>query len=142
VPAYTGSDVDEHVPAHYGNQMAFELLGQGFTVIYLSLGTVPSTAKEFIEVLKTISATDTNKTDIWGIFKDKASYDFRFVTHGLLSAHDTHEVAAAKNAYETAVSTVATKEADYNNAKADNDAYKLTEGYDRNSTEAKTKQKA
>ena len=143
-PVYNGTDADDHVPAHYGNQMAYELLGQGYQVIYYSLGKVPSTAKEFIKVLKTISATDGDtknnipNTDIWGIFKDKASYDFRFVTHGLLSAHDTHDIATAKQAKEAAEAKVTAKQAAFDEAKAAHDAIKNAEGYNADSTEAKT----
>ncbi len=136
-PVFTGDDIDDHVPAHYGNQMAYELLGQGFQVIYLSLGTVPSKAKEIIEKLKLISDAGT-----WEIFKDKASYDFRFVTHGLLTAHDTHEVTKAKEVYDAAATTVTTKETTYNTAKAANDTLKAAEGYDATTSEAKAAQVA
>jgi hypothetical protein len=77
-----------HVPPHYGNQMAYELLKQSYpTVIYISLGKIPEDADDAIKVLK-----DITKEDAWEIFKDKASYDFRFITHGFLSAHDTPAV--------------------------------------------------
>ena len=136
-PVFIGGDIDDHVPAHYGNQMAYELLGQGYQVIYYSLGTVPSTAKEIIEVLKTI--TDANN---WEIFKDKASYDFRFVTHGLLSAHDTHDLAAAKQAKEAAEAKVTAKQTAFNEAKAAHDDIKNAEGYNADSSEAKAAAKA
>lgn len=147
-PEFSGTDEldpkDDHVPAHYGNQMAYELLGQGYQVIYYSLGTVPSKASEFIKVLKTISATDTNKTDIWGIFKDKASYDFRFVTHGLLAAHDTHDVAKAAANKAAAEEAKTAKESAYTAAQTANETYKAEQGasYDVNAAEAKAKQKA
>ena len=128
----------EHVPAHYGNQMAYELLGQGYPcVIYYSLGVVPATADEAIAALKKITDPDN-----WAIFKDKASYDFRFVTHGLLSAHDTHDVAAAKKAKENAESALTTAQKTLDDALAANEELKATEGYNAESTEAKAAEKA
>lgn len=56
------------VEQHYGNRMAYHLLNLGYTVIY--------------KVIDRIS--DMNSETFWDIFKDKASYDFRFVSHGLL----------------------------------------------------------
>lgn len=122
-PEFPGTDEWAlHVPPHYGNQMAYELLKQGYpTVIYISLGKVPETAQEAITALKNIA-----KEDAWEIFKDKASYDFRFITHGFLSAHNTPKAAeleaesekkqaeakaatAAREAADTALTT-ATKE--------------------------------
>lgn len=91
---------DANVPAHYGNQMAYELLGQGYpSVIYISLGKVPDTSEKITEVLRKISDPDT-----WEIFKDKASYDFRFVTHGLLTSCDNHDTVAATAAKDAAIS--------------------------------------
>ena len=53
---------------HYGKRMAYELLNLGYTVIYAPIESVTELADE----------------SFWEIFKDKASYDFRFVSHGLL----------------------------------------------------------
>jgi hypothetical protein len=61
---------------HYGNQMAYELLKQGYSVIYLPLE--PETCVTKLTDAKT-----------WEIFKDKANYDFRFVCHGLLESSST-----------------------------------------------------
>ena len=55
---------------HYGNQMAYELLNMGYSIVFK-----PITAIQEL--------TDEN---FWEIFKDKASYDFRFITHGLLES--------------------------------------------------------
>jgi hypothetical protein len=55
---------------HYGNQMAYELLNMGYSVVY-----------------KPIKAIDElTDSKFWEVFKDKASYDFRFITHGLLES--------------------------------------------------------
>ena len=136
---------------HYGNQMAYELLGQGYPcVIYISLGSVPKTDIEIHNVLKTISGTDPNNTDIWEIFKDKASYDFRFITHGLLNSCETHDTSEAKAAMDEAerdmgepyTDWINAKEAEtsaqalLDNAEEDEQALKNQEGYDAASEEA------
>jgi hypothetical protein len=56
------------VEYHYGNRMAIHLLDLGYTVIY--------------KVINQVSEMDDE--NFWAIFKDKASYDFRFVSHGML----------------------------------------------------------
>ena len=58
----------EVIEYHYGNKMAYELLKLGYQVIY--------------RVIESVS--DMADANFWEIFKDKASYDFRFVSHGLL----------------------------------------------------------
>ena len=60
---------------HYGNQMAYELLNLGYSVIYRPINS--------------INELTDDKT--WEIFRDKASYDFRFVTHGLLESSSISE---------------------------------------------------
>jgi len=88
-----------HVPPHYGNQMAYELLKQGYpTVIYMSLGKIPESAADAIKAMK-----DVTKEDAWEIFKDKASYDFRFITHGFLSAHNTPKAAQLETEMNKAI---------------------------------------
>lgn len=59
---------------HYGNQMAYELLKLGYTVIY--------------KPIKPENIDEVKKESFWEIFKDKASYDFRFITHGLLKTSE------------------------------------------------------
>lgn len=70
------------VPDHYGNQMAYELLKMGYPVIYLPIGQGAGTKAEIVERLYKLEDEDT-----WAIFKDKASYDFRFVISGLLKSN-------------------------------------------------------
>lgn len=53
---------------HYGNQMAYELLKLGYPILYKPIGSI----------------ADLTDSATWKIFKDKANYDFRFITHGLL----------------------------------------------------------
>jgi hypothetical protein len=57
--------------SHYGNQMAYELLRLGYSVVYLPIK--PDTC-----------AATLIDANTWEIFKDKANYDFRFIHHGLL----------------------------------------------------------
>lgn len=66
---------------HYGNQMAYELLKMGYTVIYAPISSI----------------SDLTDENFWAVFKDKASYDFRFITHGLLeSSSEMAELASSK----------------------------------------------
>ena len=69
----TGSEVD-----HSGNRMAYELLNLGYQVIY--------------KVIKEIS--EMADESFWSVFKDKASYDFRFISHGLLNSKTDAEYMA------------------------------------------------
>ena len=55
---------------HAGNRMAYELLGLGYQVIYVVVNDISEMARE----------------DFWDIFRDKASYDFRFVSHGAMKS--------------------------------------------------------
>lgn len=91
---YTTKDtaLESRLPAHYGNQMAYELLKMGYPVIYINLGApYKSTTKSADGTEKVLSAAELMKklgefSDTWEIFRDKASYDFRFVSHGLLTS--------------------------------------------------------
>ncbi len=82
------TELEAKLPAHYGNQMAYELLKMGYPIIYINLGVPYKTKKadgevaSAAELMKPLGSFDTT----WGIFKDKASYDFRFVSHGLLTS--------------------------------------------------------
>ena len=77
---------------HYGNQMAYELLKMGYSVVYKSLGNYKD-YKSFKDVIDAI--TDEKS---WEIFRDKASYDFRFITHGLLSSEAINPADEARKA--------------------------------------------
>jgi hypothetical protein len=88
--------LDDELPVHYGNQMAYELLKMGYPIIYINLGTSygpeldekgVATGNIIIDAaqkMKKLGEFD----DTWAIFKDKASYDFRFVSHGLLTSQE------------------------------------------------------
>jgi hypothetical protein len=73
---------------HYGNQMAYELLTMGYNVIY--------------KVVTKAAIADLGSESFWSDFKDKASYDFRFVTHGLLESTG-FATADIKKSYEEKV---------------------------------------
>lgn len=78
-PAYTQfvvlADIgyDEIVQSHYGNQIAWELLGLGYTVLYKELQ----------------DTTYLEQESFWAPLKDKAAYDFRYIISGLLEGNST-----------------------------------------------------
>lgn len=74
---------------HYGNQMAYELLNMGYTVIY--------------KPVERDAIADLCEESFWRDLKDKSNYDFRFVTHGLLESNEL----ADKVAYTAAVDRLA-----------------------------------
>lgn len=59
---------DEGAGISYGNQIAYELLGLGYPVLY-----------KVIDDISELSDSDT-----WVDFEDKANYDFRFIINGLI----------------------------------------------------------
>jgi hypothetical protein len=141
-----------NVPAHYGNQMAYELLKQGYpSVIYISLGKVPSTNEEITKALRKISDAAN-----WEIFKDRASYDFRFITHGLLTSCKTHDIELAEiavteaekaleeaeAALEAAEKVLTDATAKLETAEADKKALEDSEDYIKTSPEAVAAEKA
>lgn len=68
---------------HYGNQIAYELLGLGYTILY--------------KVIK--ETADLSNSEWWKPLKDKSLYDFRYIISGLLgtsAAISTEMVAVAK----------------------------------------------
>lgn len=65
----TGTDAIEAQEAtHYGNQIAYELLRMGYTVLYKELSGL----------------TDLADSDWWKPLKDKSLYDFRYLVSGLI----------------------------------------------------------
>ena len=69
---------------HYGNRMAYELLNLGFSVIYKPIKSQKEVWDE----------------NTWEIFKDKVSYDFRFISHGLLESDETELTKTSGTGYE------------------------------------------
>jgi hypothetical protein len=83
---------------HYGNQIAWELLGMGYTVLYkyLDRDLLALENSEAAATSGTESATAENNTanikfikelenyDFWSCLTDRATYDFRYILSGLL----------------------------------------------------------
>lgn len=68
---------------HYGNQIAYELLGMGYTVLYKRID----------------SSSSLNQESFWRPLKDKTLYDFRYLISGVLSGNIeiySHMVDVAK----------------------------------------------
>lgn len=64
---------DEIKEAHYGNQIAYELLGLGYTVLYKRIEDSASLEDE----------------EFWRPLKDKTLYDFRYLMSGLVRGNLT-----------------------------------------------------
>jgi hypothetical protein len=63
--------VDEEKGEQYGNQIAYELLGLGYTILYKKLSL----------------QEELSSANFWNCLKDKAMYDFRYVITGLLTGN-------------------------------------------------------
>lgn len=78
---------------HYGNQMAYELLGLGYKVLYKGLNLNESgeldTDPDIIKTLK-----DDN---FWAPLKDKGTYDFRYIVSGLINADSSSIIKIQNN---------------------------------------------
>lgn len=82
---------------HYGNQMAYELLNAGYSVLYVPLARAQLVSCSDEDVDKVLSEDSKAAVltaisylvsdEFWSVFKDKASYDFRFICHGLLTSN-------------------------------------------------------
>lgn len=75
---------------HYGNQMAYELLNLGYSIIYKPINSINEMRSE----------------SFWEIFKDRANYDFRFITHGLLESSISGETATRLSEVKAAISAL------------------------------------
>jgi hypothetical protein len=96
---------DVAIPAHYGNQIAYELLGLGYTVYYVNMGEFYPTRNLIGEDGKEVLETKEDGTEgpiniglenifealkglgretFWAELRDKTTYDFRFVLTGFL----------------------------------------------------------
>lgn len=97
--------VDVAIPAHYGNQIAYELLGLGYTVYYVNMGEYHPTktlvgedGKEVLEekedgTMGPINIGQENvfealkslgRETFWAELRDKTTYDYRFVLTGFM----------------------------------------------------------
>ena len=97
---------------HYGNKMAYELLKLGYSIVYKPITYVD----------------EMYEPKFWDIFKDKASYDFRFICHGLLETnHDRASFNVLKAQRDAAANDITKLSDIYTIAKAtveNSDAYK------------------
>ena len=74
-----GNDKESY--SSFGNQIAYELVCLGYTVLFKKVGTV----------------TDINDYDsFWACLEDKANYDFRYVCTGLLDENKSANEAITK----------------------------------------------
>ena len=73
---------------HYGNQMAYQLLRLGYTVVYKPIESVLPIEDSVVTSAETAKASffDLFSESFWRPFRDRASYDFRFISHGLLES--------------------------------------------------------
>ena len=77
-----GQDAKE-ISNQIGNQIAYELLGMGYPILYKKLE----------------EEKDLEDEDFWEPLKDKATYDFRFIINGLLANTDKANKEIIKVAY-------------------------------------------
>ena len=79
---------DVAIPAHYGNQIAYELLGLGYTVYYVNMGEFYPTKEEGKEKVGLANIFESLKNlgreTFWAELRDKTTYDYRFVLTGFL----------------------------------------------------------
>lgn len=110
-----GSYVEDRI-THYGNQMAYELLGLGYTVLFKKIDELDD--KAFATVMKadyvidsetgfvledahgakilkpTASAINAiSELAFWECLKDKSTYDFRYLVTGLMTGNDQANTA-------------------------------------------------
>lgn len=97
--------VDVAIPAHYGNQIAYELLGLGYTIYYVNMGEyyptrnlVGEDGKEVLEEKEDGTKGPINigqeivfealkslgRETFWAELRDKTTYDYRFIITGFL----------------------------------------------------------
>ncbi len=116
--------VEIDIPAHYGNQIAYELLTMGYTIYYVNMGEFyPDKPKTIVnEGTPTEQVTeyysneaiyeaikDLGSDDFWSELRDKTTYDFRFILTGLIEGGtaDTKLVYDFMNEASRAISTLA-----------------------------------
>lgn len=101
-----GEYIEDRI-THYGNQMAYELLGLGYTVLYKKM--TEYTAAELEAIIKKDDGVDAEASDLgitvvaakyskaateladpnfWECLRDKSTYDFRYLVTGLLTNND------------------------------------------------------
>jgi hypothetical protein len=89
--------VDKVETNHYGNQIAYELLGLGYTVLYKR---IVADDAEIEEQDKSEKLAALNTDEYWSNLKDKTIYDFRYIMTGLLEDNTQVNAAITKLAEE------------------------------------------
>jgi hypothetical protein len=69
---------------HYGNQMAYELLNLGYSIVFKPIKSL----EDILDANGNVVTYGVTNEKFWEVFKDKVSYDFRFITHGFLESSD------------------------------------------------------
>ena len=99
-----GKYIEDRI-THYGNQMAYELLGLGYTVLYKQMteyteAQLDELVKEdenfeaegdnirVISASKSKAIVDLADPNFWECLRDKSTYDFRYIVTGLLTNND------------------------------------------------------
>ncbi len=101
------------LPAHYGNQIAYELLNMGYTIYYVNMGefypdkTGGAGKTAIFNVLKELGSDE-----FWEDLRDKTTYDFRFVLTGFIEGGnaDTRAYYNYMQEANRAISTLASYE--------------------------------
>lgn len=101
------------LPAHYGNQIAYELLNMGYTIYYVNMGEfypdkTGSTGKTAIfNALKALGSDA-----FWEDLRDKTTYDYRFIITGFIEGGSAETRAYYNYMQEAnrAISTLASYE--------------------------------
>lgn len=101
-PSISGATLgsDKIQGGHYGNQIAYELLGLGYTVLYKKLTDINSLQTD----------------DFWEPLYDKSEYDFRYLLSGLISVAATD---SSSYTFMNAVNNKMIAVADFNNDTSD-----------------------
>ncbi len=71
---YADITTDVEGEVHYGKRMAHALLNMGYSIIYVPIKSI-------------LEEDGITSGAFWELFEDKASYDFRFISHGLLETN-------------------------------------------------------
>jgi hypothetical protein len=98
-----GQYIEDRI-THYGNQMAYELLGLGYTVLYKKMTEYTETELEdlgeeegsfktennirVINAEKSKAIVELEDPNFWECLRDKSTYDFRYIVTGLLTNND------------------------------------------------------
>ena len=101
------------LPAHYGNQIAYELLNMGYTIYYVNMGEFYPDKADGVGKTAIVNALQALGSDtFWEDLRDKTTYDFRFVLTGFIEggSADTRAYYNYMQEANRAISTLASYE--------------------------------